>query len=217
MAETQTLRQVAQARTPFSAWLGVVLMFLMFGLIVLAIIGPVKRGSDYEQKRAENRAAKLKAQHEQDAAALTGYAWVDKNKGVVRIPIERAMELALVDLGRKKPAPAGPIATPAPQPPAAASGVATPPAAAAPPGSPSPSLTPKGTAVEGPGSKAQPAAGVNPPGAAPGTQPGPAASPAASPPSAAAAPASPAPPNNTPPPAGSPLPVRGQSPGGGNH
>src|SRR5437763_10281261 len=181
MADVQTLRQVAQARTPFSAWLGVVLLFVMFGLIVAAIIGPSRRGSDYEQKRAVNRQTKLQAQREQDAAALTGYAWVDKNKGTVRIPIERAMALTLADLGKKKPAPAGPIATPAPQSPAAAAGVATPPSAAAPPASPSPSLTPKGQAVEGHGTRAQPAAGMNPPGAAPGTQPGPSGSPAASP------------------------------------
>ena len=72
----------------------------MFGLIVIAIIGPAKRGSDYEQKRAANRQTKLQAQREQDTAALTGYGWIDKNKGVVRLPIERAMELTLADLGR---------------------------------------------------------------------------------------------------------------------
>ena len=211
MADAQTLRQVAHTRTPFSAWLGVVLLFLMFGLIVAAVIGPVKRGSDYEQKRAANREAKLKAQREQDTAALTGYGWVDQNKGVVRIPIERAMELTLVDLGRKKPTAAGPIATPAPETPASATGVAAPPAAPAP--AASPSLTPKGTSIEGHGSKAQPAAAVNPPGAAPGTQPGAGASPGASQPPTAVPP-SPPPPNNTPAPAGTSHPVRGASPGG---
>jgi len=209
MADAQTLRQVAQARTPFSAWLGVVLLFLVFGLIVLAFVGPVKRSSDYEQKRAANREAKLKAQREQDTTALTGYAWVDQNKGVVRIPIERAMELTLVDLGRKKPTAAGPIATPATESPATATGVAAPPAAPAPAASPSP----KGMPIEGHGSKAQPAAAINPPGAAPGTQPGAGASPAVSQPPAAAPP-SPPPPNNTPAPAGTSHPVRGSSPGG---
>ena len=213
MADAQTLRQVALARTPFSAWLGVVLLFLMFGLIVLAVIGPAKRSSDYEQKRAANREAKLKAQHEQDASALNGYGWVDQNKGVARIPIERAMELTLVDLARKKPAAAGPIATPAPEAPAGATGVAVPPAASASAASPAPSLTPKGMSVEGHGSKAQPAAATNPPGAAPGTQPGANATPAASPPPVALPPASP-PTSNTPAPSATSNPVRGASPGG---
>jgi hypothetical protein len=114
MADEQTLRQVAHARTPFSAWLGVVLLFLLFGFLVAAVIGPSMRGSDYEQKRAATRQAKLQALREQDAAALTSYAWVDKAKGTVRIPIERAMKLSLTDLAHKKPVPAGPIATPAP-------------------------------------------------------------------------------------------------------
>src|ERR1700730_7179286 len=215
--DTQTLRQVAQARTPFSVWLGVVLLFLMFGLIVLGVMGPAPRGSDFERKRAANREAKLKTQREQDTAALTTYAWIDKNKGTVRIPIERAMELAMIDLARKKPSPAGPIATPTPpatsSAPAAPSGVATPPAAPAPAGSPVPSATPKEAAVEGPGSRAQPAAGPTPAGAAPGTQPGASASPAASLP-AAAVPPSPAPPLATPSAPGTPLPVRGKSPEG---
>jgi hypothetical protein len=132
MADEQTLRQAALARTPFSAWLGVILLFLLFGLLVAALIGPSGRGSDYEQKRAANRMTKLQAQREQDTAALTSYAWIDKAKGTVRIPIERAMELSLTELARKNPAPAGPIATPTPaEAPAPAGGAATPSGAAA--------------------------------------------------------------------------------------
>ena len=214
MADAQTLRQVAQTRTPLSTWLGVVLLFMMFGLIVLATIGPFPRGTDYEQKRAANRLSKLQAQREQDHASLTSYAWVDKNKGTVRIPIDKAMQITVAELAVKKPAAAGPIATPpAAQPPASATGVATPPAAGAPPASPSPSLTPKGAEVEGHGTRAQPAAARTPPGAAPGTQPGASASPAASPAPAAVPPSSPAP-AGTPTPPGSPLPVRGATPGG---
>jgi hypothetical protein len=211
MAQTDSVRQVAHARTSFTSWLGVVLLFFMFGFIVLAVIGPSPRGSLFDQKRAADRSAKLKALRDQDAAALGSYGWIDKAKGSVHIPIERAMELALNDLAQKKPAAAGPIATPPPAPPPAAGGIATPPSAPAPPGSPSPSLTPKGMEVEGHGSKAQPAAGTNPPGAAPGTQPGRSASPAASQPPAAIPPVPP-PPTSAASPPGSPLPVRGKSP-----
>jgi len=115
MADTQSARSIAYSRAPFSTWLGIVFLFVLFGLIVLAVIGPSPRSSDYEETRAKKRMEKLKALHEETQKELTTYAWVDKNKGVARIPIDRAMELAVVDLAQKKPAPAGPIATPAAQ------------------------------------------------------------------------------------------------------
>lgn len=113
MADNQSARIVAYSRAPFSTWLGVVFLFVLFGLIVLAVIGPSPRTSDYEESRAKKRMEKLKALHEETQRDLTTYAWVDKNKGVTRIPIDRAMELTTTDLAQKKPAPAGPIATPA--------------------------------------------------------------------------------------------------------
>src|SRR5882762_4500915 len=113
MADAESIRQVAQSRAPFSTWLGVVLLFALFGVIVLAVIGPAPRGDDYEQKRAKAREEKLKTARGEDAKALTSYGWIDKNKGVARIPISRAMELTVAELAQKKPAPAGPIATPA--------------------------------------------------------------------------------------------------------
>jgi hypothetical protein len=211
MADIQSIRQVAHARTPFSAWFGVVLLFALFGVIVLAVIGPWPRGDTYEQKRAKAREEKLKAAREEDAKALTTYAWIDKNKAVARIPIERAMELTVTELAQKKPVPAGPIAT-AEQSTVAAAGAAAPsPAATA---SPSPSGTPKPTSVAGPGSEAhnQPAAAVNPPPAPPGTQPGTSASPAASPAHAATEPNPAKAPQPTPVQSApsSPLPVRGK-------
>src|SRR5215471_11664634 len=115
MADTQSVRTIAYSRTPFSTWLGVVFLFVLFGLIVLAVIGPSPRSSDFEETRAKKRMEKLKALHEETQKDLTTYAWVDKNKGVARIPIDRAMELTVADLAQKKPAPAGPIATPAAQ------------------------------------------------------------------------------------------------------
>jgi hypothetical protein len=113
MAETQSAHSIAYSRAPLSTWLGIVCLFLLFGLIVLAIIGPSPRTSDYEEARAKKRIEKLKALREENQKELTTYTWLDKNKGVARIPIDRAMELTVADLAQKKPAPAGPIATPA--------------------------------------------------------------------------------------------------------
>jgi len=121
MAGTESLRQVAHSRAPLSTWFGIVLLFALFGIIVLAVIGPAPRGSDYEETRAKKRVDNLKTSREEAAKALTTYGWIDKNKGVARIPIERAMKLTVTELARQKPAPAGPIATPQPPAPAAAS------------------------------------------------------------------------------------------------
>jgi len=130
MAGTESLRQVAHARAPLSAWFGIVLLFALFGVIVLAIIGPSPRTSDYEETRAKKRVENLKTLRDEADKALTSYAWVDKNKGVARIPIERAIELTVIDLAKQKPAPAGPIATPETQ---ATAAVGTSPAPASPP------------------------------------------------------------------------------------
>jgi len=111
MANPEPLRQIAHSRAPLSTWLGIVLLFALFGVIVLAIIGPSPRESDFEETRAKKRIENFKTLREEADKALTTYGWVDKNKGVARIPIERAMELTVADLAKQKPAPAGPIAT----------------------------------------------------------------------------------------------------------
>ena len=192
---------------PFSTWFGVVLLFAIFGVIAVAIIGPAPRGDTFEKMRADNRMEKLKKARDDDAKALASYTWVDKTKGTVRLPVERAMELTVADLANKKPAPAGPIATPESS--AAPGGAAA--ASPAPTASPQQSGTPKPTSVAGQNSNAggQPAAAVNPPPVEPKTQPGASASPAASPKSSAAVPAASASPASSTTPPGSPLPVRG--------
>ncbi len=144
MAEEQSLRQVAQSRAPLSAWFGTLLLFMLFGIIVLAVVGPSARTDQYEQTRAKKRADILKGVREEDAKALTSYAWIDKAKGSAHIPIDRAIQLTMAELAQKKPAPAYPVATPPP--PAAA---ATPPAGPAPPSSKpaaSPSVPPNQSA-----------------------------------------------------------------------
>jgi len=199
-----------QPRSIFSTWVGVVLLFAFFGLLALVVIGASPRGDAYEEKRAKVRAEKLQAVHEQTTAALTTYAWVDKTKGIARIPINDAMKLTVAELSQKSPAPANPIAVEASPAPSSAA-----PAAASP--APSPAgvhETPKPTSVSGPNSenRSQPAAANNPPPAPPGTQPGASAAPAASTPSTAVKP--PVSPSAAPSPSahGTPLPVRGKTP-----
>jgi len=156
MADTESLRQIAHSRAPLSTWLGVVLLFALFGVIVLGVIGPMPRGSDYEETRAKKRMEKLKTVREDAEKALNTYAWVDKSKGVVRIPISRAMELTTADLARQKPTSAGPIATPQAQSPATATSAA--PAASPKPGAAQTAASPSAQAPSSPSPAAQPAA-----------------------------------------------------------
>ena len=151
MADPESLRRIAHSPAPFSTWLGIVLLFALFGVIVLTIVGPSPRGSDYEETRAKKRMENLKKLREETEKDLTTYAWADKNKGVARIPISRAMELTVAELAQKKPAPAGPIATPAAQ--------ASPAASASPA-----AASPQGAAVSSP--SPQPAAQTSSPAAA---------------------------------------------------
>jgi hypothetical protein len=210
MPDEESLRQLARSPASFSVWFGIVVLFALFGVIVLATIGPAPRGDTYEEKRAKKRLDGLKTLREEDAKALTTYAWVDKGKGVARIPIERAMDLTTAQLAQTKPVPAGPIATPPPQqsPAAAASPGASPARASSPAASP----TPKPKAVQGVESatRGQPAAAVKPAPAQPSTQPGASASPAA--PAVPAATATPSSTTPSPTAPGSPLPIRGKTP-----
>ena len=150
MAEPESLRHVARSPAPLSTWLGVVLLFALFGVVVLAIIGPSPRGSDYEETRAKKRMENLKTSREDADKALNTYAWIDKNKGVVRIPISRAMELTIAQLAQQKPAAAGPIATPEAQ-------AASP----APAGSPQPGATQPAASLS-PAAQSSPPASASP-------------------------------------------------------
>ena len=215
-----------QPRSTFSTWLGIVLLFAIFGLIAFVLLKASPRGDTYEKKRAKVRAEKLEAAQKENLTALTTYGWVDKNKGIVRIPVDQATKLTVAELADKKPSVGGPIAAAspgaAPQTSAAPNASASPAASAA--ASPAAkasttpaaeiSTTPKPKAVEGHDSEAhnQPAAAMNPPPAPPNTQPGPNASPAASAPSQSAkAPGSPSP-SAAPSAPGTPLPVPGKTP-----
>ena len=110
MNETRRHFDFQQPHSMFGTWIGVVLLFIVFALFVWVVLGAIPRGDTYEEKRAKARMEKLEQLHKDATAALTSYAWVDKNKGTVRIPVERAMELTMADLASKKPMAAGPIA-----------------------------------------------------------------------------------------------------------
>src|SRR3954452_5474723 len=135
MAASAPLPAPERAPISFGAWFGIVLLFLLFGLVVFVLVAATPHGDTYEQKRAKAREEKLKTTTDATAKDLNSYAWVDKGKGVARIPIDRAMQLTLRDFASKKPAPANaieaassssPAASPAPAVSPAATGGGTP-------------------------------------------------------------------------------------------
>lgn len=181
MANPDTELHLEQPRSSFGTWIGVVLLFAVFGLLVWAVMGAMPRGDRFEQKRAEARAEKLKTTTEEHKKALGGYGWVDKEKGIVRVPVQRAMELAVAELAQRKPAPAGPVGPEGDKVGMQATAPLTPAPGAAPQAAPT--ASPKAIAVEGPDSESagQAAAAANPPNAPAGSQPGASASPPGAP------------------------------------
>ncbi len=213
MPNDQTLHHPDQPRFLFGAWLWAVILFVFFGVIVAITFGSMHRGSTYEDERAQARAEKLKTAQADWGKTADSYGWVDQKKGVAHIPIARALELTMADLQAKKPAPAGPIATPEPATvPVSETGATQPtnPPVTAPATT---AATPKPTSVEGPNSemRGQPAAAANPANAPAGTQPGANATPAAAPTTNTEV--APVTPTVTPVqhPVGTPLPIRGKT------
>jgi hypothetical protein len=193
--------EAAAKSRPFWLLLAGGFALLLIFLIIVRLLMGLAPAPDEEAVRGAERAKVYQELQAENAKKLQHYAWVDKAKGTVQIPIERAMELTIVELNSKKPAPAGPIATPAQSPPPAPAA----PPAATPAGSPSPG--PAGSPSPGPAVSPSPGPAVSPsPGPAVSPSPGPAVSPspgpAASPPPAPAAP--PPAPGATPTPGSSP-------------
>ena len=114
MSDQKLLHELEEPRSMFSTWVGVVLLFVVFGLFVWVVIGALPHGDVYEAGRAKTRMEKLNQVRKQATETLSSYGWVDKTKGVVHLPIDRAMQLTLAELATEKPGPAGPIATPEP-------------------------------------------------------------------------------------------------------
>jgi flagellar basal body-associated protein FliL len=80
----------------FSAlgWLGVMFMFIL--IVAVAYLG--KRPTSVDAKQAEQRHA-IRAESEAlQTRLVNSYDWINRDNGVVRIPVERAMELTLRDL-----------------------------------------------------------------------------------------------------------------------
>jgi hypothetical protein len=134
----ELMKAAAHSRPLWLVLAGGFLLLLLF-VIAVRLLTALAPAPQEDAARAAERTKAHQELEAENAKKLQNYAWVDKAKGTVQIPIERAMELAMAELNSKKPTAAGPIATPAPSP--AASPAASP-APAAPPTAPAPAAPP---------------------------------------------------------------------------
>jgi hypothetical protein len=186
------MKAAAHSRPLWLVLAGGFLLLLLF-VIAVRLLTALAPAPQEDAARAAERTKAHQELEAENAKKLQNYAWVDKAKGTLQIPIERAMELAIVELNSKKPTAAGPVATPAPSPaasPAASPAPAAPPTA---PAAPAPAAPPAAAPTASPAA-APPAAPSASPAAAPAVSPAaaPTPSPAASP-APPAAPAAPTP------------------------
>ena len=94
---------------PLIVTIGILFVVLLFVLILLL------QAYFYETERREHYVKVVAAPSEELAAALAqqeqqlrGYRWIDQQKGIVGIPIERAMELVAREGVKSLAAPAEP-------------------------------------------------------------------------------------------------------------
>lgn len=103
---------------------GLVMILLFVGLAIF-LVSQRENIPTVDAQTAEVRLKNLAELNAENQRILTQYHWIDKNKGVVGIPINRAMDLVVAQLQANKPHAAGPTNTPAATP--AASPTAQPP------------------------------------------------------------------------------------------
>ena len=101
------------------SWFSVAVVFVGFGLFLLVVkytylshpapaphtIAPEQLPADQAWKATPGtRQAALAELRAKEQKQITAYAWVDQAKGVVELPIDRAMELTVQEIKAKQPA-----------------------------------------------------------------------------------------------------------------
>jgi hypothetical protein len=90
-------------RTPVFSTVLVLLCFALFGWLALRYYAPRSYAVDkVEGVRTPDDRAKLLAEHRtKEQAESAQYGWVDAKAGVVRLPLDRAIELTVQEHAKK--------------------------------------------------------------------------------------------------------------------
>jgi hypothetical protein len=100
-------------RISLSVIITCLVMILLFVGLAIFLVSQRENIPTVDEQTAEVRLKNLTELNAENQRILTQYHWVDKNKGVVGIPINRAMDLVTAQLQANKPHAAGPINPPA--------------------------------------------------------------------------------------------------------
>jgi hypothetical protein len=90
-------------RTPVFTAVIVLLAFAAFGWLAMKIYTPHAYAVDPVEgvKTPADRKALLASHRTDEHAAATSYGWVDQKAGIVRVPIDRAVELTVQEYAKK--------------------------------------------------------------------------------------------------------------------
>jgi len=72
---------------------GIVLLMYVLAHTWLRTTSPPIETAPPSPRLQANPAADLAAERRREEGMLTGYAWVDRERGIARIPVQRAMEI----------------------------------------------------------------------------------------------------------------------------
>ena len=100
----------ASSKTLWPTAIAVLGVFAIFLLIMRVARTPVEaldapaNVTAEEQWRysPEGRKSRLQELRGREATAREGYAWIDQNTGVVRLPLDRAIELTIADANAQR-------------------------------------------------------------------------------------------------------------------
>ncbi len=112
-------RPSRNGKVPLSLLLTGLVVVLLFAGLVSLIAWQRSSVPTYDEEVTRQRLKNLADLNADNDKVLNHYRWVDRAKGVVGIPIDRAKQLVLADLEANKPHPAGPVNPPVPAPNAA--------------------------------------------------------------------------------------------------
>ena len=101
----------AKSKSIWPMFAGTFVIFVLFAVMVQFLLNSGDREAfDEEAIRSKERYEILKKVNDENNGLTTGYSWADRAKGAVRIPLDRAVELALAKLSAQgEPRPAGAI------------------------------------------------------------------------------------------------------------
>ena len=133
------METTSQPKSLWPIFVGGIVLILLFVIIAKLLTAFSPAGEPEDAARIAERTKAHEDLLAENKQKLETYAWVDKAKGSVQIPISQAMSLTMAEINQRTPAPAGPINPPAAPPaPEAAAPTAETPAPAAPAATPAP-------------------------------------------------------------------------------